>query len=156
MEDDYYTVGQAARLLEVGEARVRQMLRKGQLEGERDEMLDRWRIPRAAVHALRDSRREASESPLRAPTTPAVDMLAVVRDLENQLGYMRARAELTERAESTLREDVERERKRADEERKRADEERERADRLEERAEQVRDELEAERSKGFWSRLFGA
>ena len=65
-------------------------------------------------------------------------------------------AELTERAESTLREDVERERKRADEERKRADEERERADRLEERAEQVRDELEAERSKGFWSRLFGA
>ena len=85
MEDDYYTVGQAARLLEVGEARVRQMLRKGQLEG-----------------------------------------------------------------------DVERERKRADEERKRADEERERADRLEDRAEQVRDELEAERSKGFWSRLFGA
>ena len=46
MEDDYYTVGQAARLLEVGEARVRQMLRKGQLEGERDEMLDRWRRTR--------------------------------------------------------------------------------------------------------------
>ncbi len=33
--------------------------------------------------------------------------------------------------------------------------ERERAARLEERAEQLRDELEAERSKGFWQRLFG-
>jgi hypothetical protein len=48
--------------------------------------------------------------------------------------------ELTEQAESTLRESLERER--------------ERADRLEERAEQLRGELEAERIKGFWARLF--
>jgi len=48
--------------------------------------------------------------------------------------------ELTEQAESTLRESLERER--------------ERADRFEERAEQLRGELEAERSKGFWARLF--
>jgi len=54
---------------------------------------------------------------------------------------MRARAELTAVTESTLRESLERER--------------ERADRLEQRTEQLRGELEAERSKGFWSRLFG-
>jgi hypothetical protein len=54
---------------------------------------------------------------------------------------MRARAELTATTESTLRESLEREK--------------ERADRLEERAEKLRDELEAERSKGFWARLFG-
>jgi hypothetical protein len=54
---------------------------------------------------------------------------------------MRARAELTAVTESTLRESLERER--------------ERADRMEERAEQLRGELEAERSKGFWQRLFG-
>jgi hypothetical protein len=54
---------------------------------------------------------------------------------------MEGRLELTAQAESTLREQLERERGRAD--------------RLEERAEQLRDELEAARSKGFWSRLFG-
>jgi hypothetical protein len=54
---------------------------------------------------------------------------------------MRARAELTATTESTLRESLERER--------------ERADRLEERTEKLRSELEAERSKGFWARLFG-
>lgn len=53
----------------------------------------------------------------------------------------KARLELTERAESTLREALEREK----EERRLA---REEADRL-------RDELDAERSKGFWRRLFG-
>jgi hypothetical protein len=52
-----------------------------------------------------------------------------------------ARAELTERTESSLREDLERER----EERREAREE----------AERLRAELEAERSKGFWRRLFG-
>jgi hypothetical protein len=55
-------------------------------------------------------------------------------DLYYKLGRSEARAELTEQAESTLREQLERER--------------ERADRLEE-------ELREERSKGFWRRLFG-
>jgi predicted nuclease with TOPRIM domain len=54
---------------------------------------------------------------------------------------LRTRLELTEKADSTLREQLDRER--------------ERADRLEERAEKLRGELEAERSKGFWARLFG-
>jgi hypothetical protein len=54
---------------------------------------------------------------------------------------LRTRLELTERTESSLREDLERVR----EERRRYQEE----------AERLRDELEAERSKGFWRRLFG-
>ena len=53
-----------------------------------------------------------------------------------------------ETAESTLRADLERERERVQQERVRADAERDRAEKLQ-RA------LEAERSKGFWSRLFG-
>ncbi len=56
--------------------------------------------------------------------------------------------ELTARTESTMREDLERERSRVEEERRRADVERE-------RAEELRRELEEERSKGFWRRLFG-
>ena len=54
---------------------------------------------------------------------------------------MEGRLELTERTESTLREDLERERS----ERREAQEE----------ARRLRETLEAERSKGFWRRLFG-
>ena len=51
-------------------------------------------------------------------------------------------------AESTLRADLERERERVQQERVRADAECD-------RAEELRRALEAERSKGFWARLFG-
>ena len=71
------------------------------------------------------------------------------QDLQRELGRVEGRLEITETAESTLREDLERERRRADEERARAERERERADEL-------RRELEAERaraSQGFWRRL---
>ena len=53
-----------------------------------------------------------------------------------------------ETAERTVRADLERERERVQQERVRADAERDRAEKL-------RRALEAERSKGFWSRLFG-
>lgn len=96
---------------------------------------------------------------------------------------LRTRLELTEQAESTLRaerdrllEDLEHERERAERARERAEEARrvseqlkqenqqaqEGAERLslerqraQEEAKQLREELEAERSKGFWRRLFG-
>jgi hypothetical protein len=68
--------------------------------------------------------------------------------LQRELGRVEGRLEITETAESTLRRaDLERERQRG-EERARAEAERE-------RAEELRRELEAERSRGFWSRLFG-
>ncbi len=69
------------------------------------------------------------------------ELVAALRELEHRLGRAEARAELTERAESSLREDLERVR----EERRRHQEE----------AQHLREELEAERSKGFWRRLFG-
>ena len=75
-------------------------------------------------------------------------MLRVVQDLQRGLGRPEGRLELTAQAESTAREDLEPERARVEEERRRADAERE-------RAEELRRELEAERSKGFWARLFG-
>ena len=62
-----------------------------------------------------------------------------IAELEHTLGRAEARLELTEHAESTLRESLEREW---------VEQERERADRLEA-------ELREERSKGFWRRLFG-
>jgi predicted nucleic acid-binding Zn-ribbon protein len=68
--------------------------------------------------------------------------------LSTEVGELRTRLELTERAESTLQE----ERERLEADLRSAHEER----RLhQEKAERLRAELEAERSKGFWRRLFG-
>ncbi|MCA1731735.1 MAG: hypothetical protein LC751_20750, partial [Actinobacteria bacterium] len=61
---------------------------------------------------------------------------------------LKARLELTAKAESTLQ--AERDRLVTDLDREREERTRER-----ERAEQLQAELEAERSKGFWQRLFG-
>jgi hypothetical protein len=110
----------------------------------------------------------------------AVDMLReTLTSLEmhmSQNAELRVRLELTERAESTLREELERERQeRLDAQRRAGSLEQERSEtqqrvaqlteehaqleeehaRLQSEAERVRDELEAERSKGFWARLFG-
>jgi hypothetical protein len=57
-EDDHYTVDEAAQILELSPACVRQMLRAGELEGKRREeriegVLGPWRISQHAVHALK-------------------------------------------------------------------------------------------------------
>jgi predicted nuclease with TOPRIM domain len=69
------------------------------------------------------------------------ELVAALRELEHRLGRAEALAELTVRAETSLREDLERVRE------KRAHHQ--------EEAERLRAELEAERARGFWQRLFG-
>ena len=66
-EADYYTAHEAARLLGISPARVRQMLRAGELEGERGPELPEgvpgpWRVPAGAVSAYGEAR-EALEAP---------------------------------------------------------------------------------------------
>ena len=58
-EADYYTVDEAARILGMSPARVRQTLRSGELKGERYEeriegVLGPWRIPARAVRAFQE------------------------------------------------------------------------------------------------------
>jgi hypothetical protein len=161
LEDEFYTVEEAGRVLERTPGRIRQMLRSGELSGEHEGGDERkpWRVHKWSAHTLRDrlqedrgpaDRRSPSRSPREATggrqSTP--ELFGVVQNLQRELGRLEGRLELSEQAESTLREDLDRERRRAEEERARADAERE-------RAEELRRELEAERSKGFWSRLFG-
>ena len=160
-----YTVEEAAKVLKRTPGRVRQMLRSGELSGEHEGGDERkpWRVHKWSTHALRDRFHEdqaaadagmPSASASRSPRAPrespesASELFRVVQDLQRELGRVEGRLEITETAESTLRADLERERRRAEEERARADSERD-------RAEELRRELEAERSKGFWSRLFG-
>jgi len=145
MEGDHYTTGEAARILKVTEARVRQMLGAGEMEGSRDPVSDRWRIPQHAVHARLEQRRPPEST---RSSADAREWIEQVRELERELGRVQGRLEITEVAESTLREQLERERSRADEERSRADEERERANRLEEELREAR--------RPWWRRLFEA
>jgi predicted transcriptional regulator len=72
-ETDEYTVDEAARLLGMSPARVRQMLRSGELEGERREeriegVLGPWRISAGGVRALRERHyAEAAETTVVLP-----------------------------------------------------------------------------------------
>jgi excisionase family DNA binding protein len=146
-ERETYSASEAAKVLKLSTRRVRQLAETEEIEGTRDAE-GNWRLDKASVHTFRDDRRSnrPREEPRRRSKRPdSPTAWDRVTELERALGRlegeMRARAELTATTESTLRESLERER--------------ERADRLEERTQELRVELEAERSKGFWARLFG-
>ena len=144
MEEDTYTTGQAARILKVTDRGVRKMIDRGELEANQDER-GRHLIPQRAVHAMLEERRagvgESSTEETSRSAEEARELRERVEGLQRKLGRLEGRLELTERTESTMRE------------------ERERLEQLlgEERAERWRlqEQLDAERSRGFWQRLFG-
>jgi excisionase family DNA binding protein len=141
-----YTPQEAGRVLGVSGERIRQLLEAKEIEGEK--RAGRWRVYRVSVHeALSErgsprSRRSRERAPHESGEDAARELRARVEDLSYKLGRSEARAELTERAESTVREALERERARADG--------------LEAELRETRDQLEASRRRGFWSRLFGS
>jgi len=142
VEEDTYTPAEAAKILRLTKRRVIQLITEGDVEGDKDETR-RWRIPQRAVHDRLGDRPPRSIGGSGGAGGAGGDVGASERvreleteisDLHYRLGRAEAQVELTEVAESTLREQLERER--------------ERADRLE-------DELRQERNKGFWRRMFG-
>ena len=189
----------AAESLGVSTRTVRNYILNGDLVArkEKEGINERYEVSVDSLYALRDQRKQQGKLQVRSrrasrrPETTsegsaemvrktAVDMLReTLTNLEMQMAQnaeLRVRLELTERAESTLREDLERERQARVEaqglagslEQERAETE-ERAtqlaqehnqleeehSRLQSETERLRDELEAERSKGFWARVFG-
>jgi hypothetical protein len=186
----------AAEALGVSSRSVRNYILNGELVArkEKEGIKERYVVSVNSLYALRDRRKQggklrgnlrtasrrpegSTEGTAEAVKEIAADMLReTLASLETHIAQkaeLRARLELTERAESTLREELERER-----ELRHADVERERSERLraQERAEQLeqerarleaehrwaeeeaaalRQQLEAEREKGFWRRLFG-
>jgi hypothetical protein len=161
-ESGWVTTDVAAAALKRSPRRVREYIRRGLLvaKTEGEGVSKRWLVSINSLNALlnelgktQGARPEAwpSSKPrphgirrdLRADDIAAVgadELLATVQQLQYRLGQAEARAELTEKTESTLRE--ERERLLADLER-----ERERADRLEEELRQAR--------RGWFRRFFG-
>jgi hypothetical protein len=163
----WITTDVAAKALGVSPRTIRRFIDRGDLEGKLEEegITKAWMVSIDSLHALRDrrkaegyDRRESAE--VSAPVDKAEDTLAnVLRDLAGRLEArvaeateLRTRLEITERAESSLRD--ERERLLADIERERTERDYDRQ-RAEEVLQRFRAELEAERSKGFWRRLFG-
>jgi len=189
----------AAEALGVSARSVRNYILDGALVArkEKEGINERYVVSVDSLHALRDrrkhegklqaSRRRASrqseatgKDAAEMVKDTAVDMLReTLSSLEMHMAQnaeLRARLELTERAESTLREEFERERQerleaqgrvgsleleRSETQQREAQLTQEHAEleeehsRLQREAERLREELEAERSKGFWARLFG-
>jgi excisionase family DNA binding protein len=138
---DSYTPTEAARILCVSPTRVRQLLRDGELSGERDGA-GHWLIPARAVHDRVE--RLCRETFLEAVGFDPLRVRALqerVEILQREVGRLEGHLESEEKAHSTLETDrillveqLERERRRARE---------------------LHAELDVERSKGFWQRLFG-
>jgi hypothetical protein len=149
------------------------------LHALRDQRKQDGKLQARRRRASRQSEATA-EGSAEAVRKTAVDMMReTLTSLEMHMAQnaeLRVRLELTERAESTLREELERERQERLEAQRRAGSlEQERSEtqqrvaqltqehaqleeehsRLQSEAERIRDELEAERSRGFWARLFG-
>ena len=165
-ESGWTTTKQAAKVLGVSRRSVQGYVRRGLLEAkvEGEGVEKTYLVAIDSLHALRvrrgfprktrtKSRGKSAE--VLDGAESAEDYADMVRDLTDRLirlsseaAELRTRLELTVRAESTLQEERDQ---------LRQDRERERQERLDaqQEAQRLREELEAERSKGFWRRLFG-
>jgi hypothetical protein len=128
-----YTVQEAAKILRTTERTIRRRLERGDLEGRRDPISGRWFVDaRSVTEAIPERPPKPSQEAPDAPERTSEDR-DKVEALQRELGRLEGRLELTEITESTLREQLERER--------------DRADRLEEELREAR--------RSWWSRLFG-
>jgi chromosome segregation ATPase len=187
----------AAQALGVSSRSVRNYILNGDLVARKEKeggISERYVVSVDSLYSLRDRRKQEGKlrgnarRTSRRPEPTAEDSMEFVREiavdmlretlasLETHIARnaeLRARLELTERAESTLREGLERERQEhLDSVQRERSERLEAQQRVEDLAkehaqleedhsrvqgevERLREELEAERSKGFWARLFG-
>ena len=150
---DFYTLPEAAQILEVSQRSLLKSLEMGEIEGEQDPQSGRWKIPKQAA----DERISAESSPedtAEASQGLSAEMLRELvdemGDLHRLVGHLKSRLDRARRTEREEREQLLAE---LEQEREGHRQERERADRLHEEASRLREELE--RAKGSWRRLFG-
>ena len=171
MSRDYYTLAEAARILEVTQRRLLEMLETGEIEGERDTQSSRWKIPKHIVRGLAPE--PGSDAPssgdpaLQSSNQSTETVQGLVEELGNlhwELGRVRNRLEVARRAEHTeWQEEKEHLLAELEQERERHRKEREEAEstlqaeqeRWQKERDRLREELETERNKGSWRRLLG-
>ena len=140
----WVTTDVAARAVRVSPRTIRRLIERGELEAkaEGEGVERRWLVSVDSLHAVRASRTESAPGPRTVRDEEVADNIAdVLRDMSARIEErtaeaveMRTRLEITEQAQSSVEEE---------------------ARRLREENDHLREELEAERSKGFWRRLFG-
>jgi hypothetical protein len=152
---DFYTLAEAARILEIPQRRLLEMLEAGEVVGEQDPQSSRWQISKHTVHELvspaTSTEGHTEEFPERS-TEMIQEIVDELGSLHRELGRLRNRLNLARRTEKEERELLLAE---LEQERERYREERERADKLDEEVNRLREELESERNKGSWRRLVG-
>ena len=150
---DFYTLSEAAQVLEISQRNLLQRLETGEIEGERDPQSGRWKIPKQAADehvAAVSAPEDATEEPYGESAEMLRGLVDELGDLHRQLGHLRSRLDRARRAEKEEREHLLGELEQAQEGHR---QERERADKLQEEANRLREELD--RSKGPLRRLFG-
>jgi hypothetical protein len=143
-ESGWVSTDVAARAVRVSPRTVRRLIERGELEAKaKGEGVERrWLVSVDSLHALRAAKQDEGDSPQSVPESETADSIAdVLREMSARIEIrtaeaveMRTRLELTEQAQSSVEEE---------------------ASNLREENQRLREELEAERSKGFWRRLFG-
>jgi DNA-binding transcriptional MerR regulator len=144
-ESGWVTTRVAAEALGVDPRTVRTYIRRGLLQArvEGEGVEKAYSVDVDSLHGLRDARNAEGKRPhkTRAKSADAEDFVELIRDLTAQVveasteaADLRTRLQLSERAQSSVEEE---------------------ARTLREERDRLRSELEAERSKGFWARLFG-
>lgn len=149
-DSGWTTTSAAAKALGVSPRTVRLYIERGELSGRLEEGTDKriWLVSIDSLNSLRARRGTGGIVPESAPEI-AETVPDAMRDLALRLelraaeaAELRTRLELTAQTQSSVEEERIRLEEALAKER--------------ERAEQLQAELEAERSKGFWQRLFGS
>jgi hypothetical protein len=152
---DFYTLIEAARVLEIPQRRLLEMLETGEIVGEQDPLSSRWQISKHAVDELVSPAPLAEGSAEEFPNRSSEMIRELVDELgtvQSEVGRLRNRLNLARRTEKEERELLLAE---LEQERERYRQECERADRLQDEVNRLREELESERNKGSWRRLVG-
>src|SRR5215203_5369142 len=79
---DFYTLSEAAQILEVSQRRLLERLETGEIEGERDPQSGRWKIPKHAA----DERVSADPSPEGATEESQGQSAEMLRELAYEFG----------------------------------------------------------------------
>lgn len=173
-EADFYSSGEAAKVLGISERQVLGMVVSGELEGQQDEWA-RWRIPVSAVRRARQVPEPPAASDDDATTvgidhappwkssvesdnekpvggSASVDEPYPVRESGEEATQRLPRGDQIPAPDAAVVEDLRPRLKLAEQAKSRLEEE---VRRLEEENERLREELEAERGKGMFDKLFG-
>jgi len=152
---DFYTLPEAAQLLETAQRRLLDRLESGEVEGELDPQSGRWKVSRQAVDELVSAEASAEGSAEESAGFSAEmlrDVTEELGELHRQIGHLRSRLDRARRAEREERERLQTDLEQEREARRR---ERERAEKLQREAGTLREELEDERGKRSLRKLFG-